>query len=246
LNTTPGGAANLIPDGTSVSMAFTGGVDQWFAARVEGSKSYVAEALLAGNDRTGNDISMTLYQNDGATAYNGYYDCSSETNSAAPSMQASDAGFVSYDGRRCSFYPPVTAPSLVLVRISSAYSGTLKVRLRETTYYSRWTVNGYNMYVPVHNPSQSTITGCVVYYTEAATGTDVSSYTTADCFTLGGYGSTQFMHPMGSLTPNRGQVRVVLSKGTDVQIQTYGFNPSTGTYLVFYPERLNHGSGGTW
>lgn len=246
LNTTASDAVNLIPDGTSVSMAFTGGTPQWFAARVEFTKSYVVEAMLSGNDRNANDVSLALFENDGTTNYSGSYDCSAETNSAAPSMQSSSSTFLAADGARCSFYPPMASASLVLVRATSSFTGTLKIRMRETTVYSRWTVNGYNMYVPVHNPSQTTVSGCVVYYQEGTTGTGPSTYVGADCFTLGGWGSTQFVHNNGAFTPNKGQLRVVMNKGTDLQIQTYAFNPATGNYLIFFPERLNHGSGGTW
>ncbi len=247
LNTTAADAVNLIPDGTSVSMAFTANVPQWFAARVEGSKSYVVEALLAGVDRNANDVTLALYENDGTTTYTGTSDCSEETRGAAPSMQASSTALTSpADGARCTFYPPVVSASLVLVKVSSGFSGTLKIRMRETTVYSRWTTNSYNMYVAVHNMSQSTVSGVVVYYQEGIASPGPTTFSYVDYFTLGGWGSTQFYHASGSLAQSRGQVRIVMSKGTDVQVQTYAFNPSTGNYLVFFPERLNHGSGNTW
>jgi len=236
--------AATAPDGTSVSMVLPPATPLWFAARIEGGKSYVAEAILAGKDRNFNDLAMTLWENDGTTPYAGNSDCSAETNSAAPSMQVNSAGFSTADGQRCTLTPDV-ATQLVLIRVISTQTGTLAVRLRETTVYSRWTVNSYNMYVPIHNPSQSSLAGWVLYYPEVTTGT-FNGYVAWDNISLGGWGSTQFFHANSSITPNRGQLRIVLYKGTDLQLQTYAFNPATGNYLIFYSERLNHGSGNTW
>jgi hypothetical protein len=121
------------------------------------------------------------------------------------------------------------------------------VRMRETTVYGRYTVNGYNMYVAVHNPSAEPVAGWVLYWPENATNTS-TGYAGFESFSLTGYGSTQFVRAAGAFTApgNRGQVRIYMTSGTDVHVQLCALNTGSNNYLFFTPSRTNNGSGNSW
>jgi len=247
-NVTPDAAMQMIPDGSSIVQT-TGALDtRWYAARVEAGKSYVVEAMHSGRPRTGDDISMDLWENDGITSWQEFSSCDAVTNSAPPSMQASGAGETLDDGKRCAVavYTDSVA-KLLLVKVTNTFASPLMVRIRETTVYGRYTVNSYNMFVAIHNPSSTQVTGFVLYYPENTTNT-ASSYVAYESFVLGGYGSTQFARPQNAFAApgNRGQVRIYTYQGTDVHVQLYAFNPSANNYLFFTPQRANNGNGNSW
>lgn len=250
LNTTAASAATLVPDGSSVTQPIGAEIERWYAARVEAGKSYVFEAMQSGRDRTSNDISVQIFENDGVTTFQDNWAYDGDTNSAAPSMQASSTTNVTWDGVRCAMSLLTTSPAkLVLFRVYNFWSGTpVMVRMRETTIYGRYSVNGYNMFVAVHNPSATPVAGFVVYWPENTTTNTSSNYVGFESFSLPGYGSTQFTRSAGAFAApgNRGQVRVYMTSGTDVHVQLYAFNPTANNYLFFQPSRANGGNGNSW
>jgi hypothetical protein len=249
-NTTAASAVVLVPDGSSITQVVGAEAERWYAARLEAGKGYLVEAMHSGRDRTANDITMGIYESDGTTTFGDFLTCDVDTNSAAPSMQANSAASTMDDGKRCTVaVSTASVAKLVLVKLSGFYAGSpLMVRIRETTVYARYTVNSYNMYVAVHNPSAEPVSGYVVFWPENLTTNVASSYVGFDMFTLSGYGSTQFAHTANQwATPgNRGQVRIYTTSGTDVHVQVYAFSPSANNYLFFAPQRVNGGSGNAW
>lgn len=248
-NVTPDAAVQLVPDGSSVTQTVAADDTRWYAVRVEAGKGYLVEAMHSGRSRQVNDIYMDLWENDGTTPWSDFSSCDAATNSAPPSMQASSAGESLEDGKRCAVavYTASTA-KLLLIRMTGTYAAPLMVRVRENTIYGRYTVNGYNMYVAIHNPSSTPVSGFVLYFPENATNTATSFGSTYDTFDVGGYGSVQFSRPADSLAApaNRGQVRIYTWRGSDVHVQLYAFNSGANNYLFFTPQRTNNGNGNSW
>jgi hypothetical protein len=239
-NTVVGNARVLIPDGTSYFDATASG---WFIARLEAGKSYVVEAEASDNDGGVNAVDLNLFESDGTTAWDvaNFQTCGLDQR--APALQATG----NVDGARCAVGPALsnatsTRPMAFQVTGQTPYH----VRIRETTVYSRWTVNGYNMFIPLHNSGAFAVDGFVLYYPEnGAANVGAGDYVSFDNFHLGARSSTQFSHASGSLTPNRGTMRVLLLfdpplvGGTHVHVQAYAFNPAVGNYLFFVPEHIN-------
>lgn len=238
----------LLPDGTAVSDNNSDGVNQWFVAVTEGGKSYVLEVFHPYNDFLGNAILVDVFDSDGTTTWSsGVSDCNSAAgDTAAPSMQGSSDTPVgaSYDGARCLLRPftnntPQT--KRVFIKVTATFAGTFVVRMRENTVYARYTVNGYNMYVPVHNVSAAAVSGFVTFWGSDTLGTAV---TDESSFNLQGYQSTQITRNAGTISPVTGTVRVILNgPATDVSVQAYAFNTFTNTFLQFVPERFNNVQG---
>ncbi len=242
-NTTVGNARILVPDGTSYYDATSNG---WFIARLEAGKSYVVESENSDNDGGNNITFLSLFESDGTTpwANANFETCGPEMDSMAPSLEAAGGG----DGARCSVGPQinVAAPSTRVIAIQVGGTPPYHVRVRETTVYSRWTTNGYNMYVALHNSNASQINGVALYYPEnGATDNAPNSFNGFNNFQLGARSSTQFVRASGSTGPTlRGQMRILLffsglPGGTHVHVQTYAYNTAAGQYLMFTPEHIN-------
>jgi hypothetical protein len=247
-NTILDAARVLIPDGTSYSDTTANG---WFIARLEADKSYVVEAMASDNDGNNNFVDLSLFESDGTTPWGSanFQNCGVTMDQRAPALQATE----SFDGSRCAVGPELnnavsTRPLAFRVTGRTPYH----LRVRETTVYSRWTTNSYNMFIPLHNTGGFAMSGFVLYYPESGpTDVGAQGYVTFDNFSLGARSSTQFVHNNGTLSPNRGQLRVLLlgglnSGGTHDHMQAYAFNLAVGNYLFFAPEHVNDGRGNSW
>jgi hypothetical protein len=239
-NTSAALARTLIPDGTSYFDSFSDGATQWFTARVENGKSYVVEAINPFDDLNFNQISSVgIFESDGTTPMtNAQVNCG--TAAVAPSLE------VSLDGIRCVVRPFVGSgfpPKNITISVTQAFGSSFQVRMRESTIYSRWTVNGYDMHVELQNTGANTANAQVCLYGDAGGG-DILA---CSPFDIPGHGSTKIVYPSLSISPNRGGLRVGASPiGTvfvpgQVNLQTYAFNTGTGTYLFFTPEKINDG-----
>jgi hypothetical protein len=239
-NVAVGSARVIPPDGTSYQDATAGG---WFIARLEAGKSYVVEALASDNDGNTNQVVLALFESDGVTPWDtaNFGTCGLEQ--MAPALQATGTG----DGDRCAVAPALSnATSTRSLAFQVTGQTPYRVRVRETTVYSRWTVNGYNMFIPLHNTGAFTIRGVVLYYPESASAdVGAADFVAFDNFALGARSSTQLVRNSGSLPPNRGTLRVLLvfasppGGGTHLHMQTYAFNTAAGQYLFFAPEHIN-------
>jgi hypothetical protein len=249
------GARVIIPDGLMLTDSANVGGDRWYATVVEGGHSYAIEVFNITDGLTNNHATVSLYENDGVTNFLAANTGACNTNNqAAPSLEGSNG---QSDGVRCLVIPALNnaTPNRILkIHILdaggvSACSNCLhRIRVRETTVLSRWTVNGYNMYVAVHNPSIVPLTGTVLYYGDSPAGP--MDYVAADNFSLVGLGSVQFVHSNLTLNPNHGSVHVLVYAtgiygGVDTSVQTYAFNTAANNYLFFVPDRLNHGGANT-
>ncbi len=247
-NITAGSARVLIPDGTSLVDNNGDGTDQWFVAAIDTGKSYVLDVLQSDNDKSANAISAGLFESDGTTAWSGYHGVCGPAalDSLAPSLQGSSDSGSSGDGVRCNimYYTSVTPPThLAFIKVTATFSGNFHIRLRENTWYSRYTVNGYNYYVPISNSTAGTVSGWAMYYGAAGSADGTPDF--QETFTLTPFAATQLVHSAGSISPATGTLRVLTYDGTDVVVQSLAFNPAINQYLTFTPVRLNN-LGNSW
>jgi hypothetical protein len=248
VNTSAANARTIIPDGTSYSDNFADGANQWFTARVENGKSYVVEAIDPYDDLGANAIDLAIFESDGTTPMtNAQVYCSTTIDRtaalAAPSLEVSD------DGDRCIVRPFVGSafpPKNITIRVTQSVGTVFQVRMRESTIYSRWTVNGYDMHVELQNNSAEEADAQVCLYGDAGGGDPVQ---VCSSFQIPGHGSTKIVYPHNGINPNRGGLRVGAAASTtavfvpgQVNLQTYAYNTGPGTYLFFTPQRANDGS----
>jgi len=217
------------------------GIDtiEWFGATLESGKSYILESFAPNRRISDGGFGLPgLYNSDGVTPATGL-DLNCAMNGYSPAYPFSI-------GLRCSLRP---ADSLGLKELRISLFGQLtqfRIRLRETTIYSRWSTNGYNMYVALQNTSGQPAEVAVMLLDDAGGPFPVPVQTSN--VSLPAYGSTQLVFPAGSLTPNRGTLRVLAGPPTfalmpgQVNVQAYAFNPAAGTYLFFNTERMNDGA----
>jgi hypothetical protein len=246
INTSAANARVIIPDGTSLIDAFSDGVDQWFIARLEGGKSYVLEAIDPYGDLTSNAIgTLSVWESDGTTPVtNTSVTCGVGASVVAPSLE------VDQDGIRCVIVPFVGAafpPKNVAFRVQQGGGSLFHIRLRESTIFSRWTVNGYDMHIELQNTTadQADVQVCLFGDT-GGSGTPVVG---CDSLAIPGWGSAKLVKPAGSIAPNRGTLRVIGSTAGgnyvpgQINLQTYAYNPAVGNYLFFVSEKVNDGRG---
>ena len=232
----------LWADGTSISDQFGIDTSQWYGSTLESGKSYVLEANVPAA-RYSDPAFPTpgLWDQNGTTPLTNV-DLNCNTSGQTPSFPTST-------GFRCTLRPKDSV-GVKEMRISLFGQLTqFRIRLRESTIYSRWTTNGYNMYIALQNTSVSGANLTVMLLSDAPSypPTPVVSQNV----TVGGFGSAQLVFLAGSLSPNRGTVRVLAGPPNflfvpgQITVQAYGFNPTTNTYLPFQTERVNDGKT-TW
>jgi hypothetical protein len=252
-NDTALNARVLIPDGTSVSDALGEAAEKWYVATIEQGKSYVLEAMDPYGDLGNNCVLLTVYDSDAVTTPPANAQIDPNANTIAPSME------VNFDGARVAIRSSIGS-AFALTRvlyfsvIQCATGDTFKIRLREATVYSRWTVNSYNMFVALQNTTTTAVRVQVIYYDDTgANGGSTGDVVTADVVTVPAMGAAQVSHAANSLSPNRGALRVQWSgQGSGlvpgaVNVQTYALNVATGVYLDFLAERVNDGrTGRSW
>jgi hypothetical protein len=242
---TAASARILIPDGTGLVDNFTAGSSKWFVAMIDKAKSYTFETINIADDGNANDLGgVALFEDDGTTAWSGVSDCA--TNQASPSL-TKELGFTNSDGLRCTMYNPSGSnpqQSIVRIRVDQSLGNVFRVRMKDNNIVARWTTNGYNMFAALQNATGSTITGFVLYYPSSATQS--IGYADFDSFSLSPYGAVQFTRASGALSSGRGLLRVVVTSGTEVNLQAYAFNPAANNYNFFVPERSNAKSGNDW
>ncbi len=244
-NDVAGNARTLIPDGTSYSDFQGATAGKWFVANVEHGKSYVLEMHDPYGDLGNNCTSVTVYDSDGVTTPPASTELDYNASTIAPSME------VSVDGTRVAIRPDLSAGTFrtYYFKVTQCATGdTFKIRLREATIYSRWTVNSYNMFVALQNTTATDVQVQVLYYD------DTGSLVTFDSgIVVPAFGATQLQHPLNTLNPNHGALRVQwwgvgagLVPGA-INVQTYAFNVAAGVYLDFVAERVNDGrTGRSW
>jgi hypothetical protein len=245
-NTSAANARVIPPDGTSLYDSFTDGATQWFTTRVEAGKSYVVEALDPYEDLGGNSIGdVAIFEADGTTPMtNAWVNCSSYSGNLAPAT-APPSLEVGNDGRRC-IVRPFTAgnppPKNITIRVTEDFGPQFQIRMRESTIYGRWTVNGYDMHVEIQNTSAQEVDVETLLYSDAG---DLVGF---NFFEIPAYGSSKVVYPHNSINPNRGTLRVIADAFGNtvfvpgqVNLQTYAYNTGSGTYLFFTPWRINDG-----
>jgi hypothetical protein len=244
-NISPGSARTLIPDGTSVSDSQGATSGKWYVANVEHGKTYVLETHDPYGDLSDNCITSTVYDSDGTTTPPADTELDTTTADIAPSMNVSD------DGDRIAIRPDLGAATLrtYYFKITQCNSAdTFKIRLRESTVYSRWTVNSYNMFTALQNTTATDVQVQILYYSDAGAVVTFDNGVIVPAF-----GAIQITHANGTISPNHGALRVQwwgvgegLVPGA-VNVQTYAFNIAAGNYLTFLPERVNDGrTGRSW
>ena len=245
------GARLLVPDGSLYSDDTSGPNPRWFATTVEAGRSYAVEAYNSTDGLTVNKLKVELFENDGSTDFSDTNFTSCTGARGAPALEASSLGGT--DGARCMTTPTFSLASRVLkIKVSNPDQGppananeclscNFRIRVRETTILSRWSVNGYNMFVAIHNPSGVTSTGgFVIYFADDATSAVDS--VAIDGFTLNVLRTLQFTHAASSISPNHGSLHIVtLSGSTDLDVQTYAYSVTANNFNVFVPSRPNHG-----
>jgi len=263
-NTTPGAAQMLVPDGSQYTEDLGTGTVHWFSTVLEGGHSYAVEVYNTSDPLAKNTTGVDLWEANGTTPFlvesGGVNTGSCTINaSASPSLEATAAGISGpgTDGTRCLIYPLLDNSArnrVVRIRIydpeslgataAACQNCTARIRVRETTIVSRWSVNGYNMFVAVHNESDVPARGAVVYYADTPAGP--ASTVAVDSISLTGLGSVQFVHDSLSLNPNHGSVHVLVY-GTgafgavELDVQTYAFSTTANNFNVFVAHRPNHG-----
>jgi hypothetical protein len=248
-NTTPSLAHTLIPDGTSVTDSQGATAGKFYVANVEQGKSYVLETHDPYGDLDNNCISTTVYDSDGTTTPPADAELDTTAAHIAPSMEVSD------DGERIAIRPdigagfPVTRTFYFKVTQCNT-ADAFKIRLREATIYSRWTVNSYNYFVALQNTTATEVQVQLIYYGDAGG-------TTAVAFNSGvvvpAFGAIQITRAADSLAPNHGALRIQwwgVGEGLvpgQLNVQTYAFNVAAGNYLDFVAEKVNDGrTGRSW
>ena len=252
-NSTADGARVLVGDGSVITDSM-GTSPKWFAAILEGGHSYAVEVVDTIDGLGNNHPVVDLWEADGTTSFFTTNTGACGTpGSAGPGLEGAVPGGA--DGVRCLFYPALdngAVTRVVKIRVRDPLQGmaggcqncSVRVRIRETTISSRWSVNGYDMFVALHNNSTVPMAGQVLYYGDAPAGP--ASTVAVDGFTLGRLGSQQFVRSSLTLNPNHGSVHVILSGsavngGVDCTVQTYAYSVTQGTFNTFTPEKLNHG-----
>lgn len=243
-NDTAANARVLIPDGTSISDAQGATAGAWFVAKVESGKSFVLETIDPYGDLSGNCVNTTVYDSDGTTTPPADAEVEDAEN-IAPAMNVSD------DGERKAIRPDIggAATRTFYFKVTQCVtSDAFQIRLRESTVYSRWTVNSYNMFTALQNTTATDVQMQIIYYSDAGVAVTFNSG-----IVVPAYGAVQITRPSDSIAPNHGALRVQwwglgagLTPGA-VNVQTYAFNIAAGNYLTFLPERVNDGrTGRSW
>lgn len=235
-NDVAGNARILMPDGSTTSDALGAATQKWYVTKLEHGKSYVLEAIDPFGDLGANCVNTTVYDSDATTTPPADTELDTGAANIAPAMEVSD------DGQRTAIRPDLAAAATRIYYIKVTQCGSsFRIRLRESTSYSRWTVNSYNMFVGLQNTTQTDVQCQVLFYSDAGV------LITNDVVTVPGFGAAQVTHLHDTLAPNHGALRVQwwgLGAGLvpgHVNVQPYAFNVSTGVYLNFFAERVNDG-----
>ena len=250
-NTTSANARVMVPDGTSYTEDFGAGPVKWFTAALEAGKTYTLEVIDPFGDLGNNFVGgLTVYDADGTTTppTNMFIDCSFQATQIAPSFE------VSTDGARCGLRPFIGISfgpqKIITFAISEgANSCCVKVRLKESGISTRWTTNGYHMFIAVQNTGAYPADIQVAWYpSDGTSGFD--GIVTNNTFTLPAYGAVQVVRTSGSTNPNTGTARIISNDGVletgQINVQAYAFNPAVGNYLFFVPTGVNQGGPSTW
>ena len=253
-NTVHTGARLVVPDGTLYTDNTLGPSVRWFSTNVHAGHSYVVEAFNSDDGLPTNAIQIALYENDGSTNFSVANTSGCGGATAGPSLSGS-TDQVS-DGTRCFLSPGIAGFPFRVVKIKASQadqgppatgaacqSCKFRIRIRETTILSRWSVNGYNMFVAIHNPDNFfALTATVLYYPDNPV--DANDFVASDTITLTRFGTIQFVRNSLSLTPNHGSLHILI-QGVDADVQTYAYSTTAGTFNVFTPFRPNHGAANT-
>lgn len=248
-NTTVNTSFYLSPDGVLMEDTIpptqgTGnnaGTPQWFVFWVEAQRSYVFEVISKGVYfvNTPPQPIPTFFEGDGTTPL------ASVTLTAINFCDPRSGNFAQTPVRRFSLVNNSDTAKFVTVRITSGLNfqtvedSPFAVRLVDTTLASaRWTTNGYNSFVTLHNRSACAATYVMIFYDEA--GTNLLTLTGS----IPGRGSTQISKPGNDpvVGAKKGSVEVLLGgvAAGDVLGGVIGLNPVTNGFLQFSLERRGY------
>lgn len=242
-NSTIGSSYVLVADGMVLNDSIpptVGGPDnlgtpQWFIFRAIANHSYVVD-LTTFRAWTFNDVPQVK-----ATFFstiNGSSEVALPGGTVNDVTGSDPAGGFVYSGppiKRYAVTPATT--TLVAFEVESdlnyqtASPQSFGVRLLDTTLVSaRWTTNGYNAFVALHNSSESSSPIVVTYYDEAGAvlGTDTT--------TLAGHGSVQFLKTASDPTfgGRKGAVEVACRCAPgNITGQVYSVNVGNASLLQF-------------
>ena len=254
LNDIVGNARVLVPDGTSVFQVAAVGDTRWFVFGAEAGKTYTVEAINPYGDLGNNGISaMDIRDSTGLAAPpQAAYNCA--RNTVAPSFE------VSLDGARCVIrtFIPDAATTLnkrgVYISVLLGFGNNYQIRVRESTIYGRWTVNGYDFHVELQNTTTDSV--CVQVVPYPGTGQNAlpaGTITTATTLTIPPMGANKTVFPNGVLRngDNKGALRIHDCGSSNfvagsLQMNTYAYNPVTAQFIQFSNSTVNGGSSNSW
>jgi hypothetical protein len=248
-NTVHTAARQVIPDGTVYTDSTAGtNVTRWYVTTLQAGRSYVAEAMYTNEGYQTNEIWIEPFAMDGASAAVANWVCGSGT--GAPGLALATVGG---GGARCSIYPYLTTSAIdVKFQVYSqrqhptpqpgaCLDCVFQFRVRETTILTRWSVNGYNMFLALHNADTiANAFGVVLLYPDAPA--NPADLVTSSSFVVPTQASTQLVYPSLSLNPNHGSAHI-LATVTDLDVQSYAFSTTANNFNVFAVHRPNRRGG---
>jgi hypothetical protein len=256
-NNSVGNARVLVADGTSFYESFGADTTKWFTVGIEPGKTYVIDLLDPYEDLGFNFVgTVGVFASDGTSSPpETEVDCNTRT--IAPAIE------VGNDGVRCivrAFTPDGTTLQKRGIYISVTTTGfapQFRIRVSESTYYGRWTTNGYDMHIELQNTTQDPICGQILYY--PGTGLTYSGgawpfgYQNIE-LTVPAFGAIKYVLPAGTLShgDNKGTFRVgacnspVNLMTNSLTVNAFGFNPVTKQFLFFAVRQANQGGQNSW
>jgi hypothetical protein len=231
---------------------------RWFVFPAESAKSYVVEVVNTEGDLPSNSVgTVGVFNSDGSTApTEAQVDCTMAP--VAPSLE------VNADGVRCFVrtFIPGTSTTVnkrgIYISVMATFAPSFKIRVRESTIYGRWTVNGYDFHMELQNTTSETL--CAQLALLPGTGTTPPTgpagiFTTE--LTIPPHGAAKHVRANGVTSggDNKGDLRIMgcasLSSPKNfvpgaVHVSTYAYNPVTDKYLYFFTWPINNGAANSW
>lgn len=259
----------LIPDGSSVYIAWGTETERWFYTEVEPGKTYVIEA-------------MDPYSDFGSSSFNGMgiYELDGTTTPPAETQVACGISSGEGDGLgveeiapailnyapRCfvrTFFPTASTTlnkrSIYIKLDHFGANNAGQIRIREATIYGRWTTNGYDFHIELQNTTADSMCINVVLYPDKGLTYSGGAFSNlpvhSTTMNVPAYGANKIVIPngttVGASADKRGTLRLQSCPSSNfntdgLHVNTVAYSPTLGQFLLYTPSKARNGVSGSF